>query len=1065
MKRFTGCQGLTLLIFLILFCISSATGLHAQEAETACTARIASIQGRVTYQTPDQTAWQTGVPGTCLPAGTMVRVGALGRAAVMLHDHTLLRLDQNSSLRLAPPEQPKSLFMELLKGAAHFFSRTPRRLKVTTPFLNANIEGTEFLVQAGAAETLLTIFEGQVLAANPSGELVLTKGQSATAGPDRAPALKVVADPRESVRWTLHYPPVLAAPGEGTYGRAGERLRQNDPAGALDLLEQIPAADRTRRHYLTRASILMSAGRARQAAADLDTVLGMSPGDAEALALLSMLAVVQSRREEALELAAQAVAAQPDSPAARLALSYARQAQFDVHGALQELEQGVAAAPGDALLRARLAELYLSTGDLNRALATAERAAALDPYIARTQTVLGFARLAQIKTRDARQAFETAMELDPADPLPRLGLGLAIIREGDVQKGREQIEVAVALDPGNALIRSYLGKAYFEEKRDKHAAAQYTLAKELDAKDPTPWFYDALRKQSVNRPVEALHDLQKSIELNDNRAVYRSRLLLDEDLAARSASLGRIYHDLGFEQLALVEGWKSVNTDPANYSAHRFLADSYAALPRHEIARVSELLQSQLLQPININPIDPRLSLSDLPIMESSGPSTPGYNEFAQLFNRNRVALQVDGMVGDNDTWGEDIILSGVWNRTSWSLGQLHFETDGFRPNNDRQDDVVTAFVQSALTHRDYLQAEYRYEESEYGDLLLRFDPENYDPEIRQPLDSSSIRVGYRHAFRPGADFIASFIHQDLDTDTNLPDFEIEVAQHSNQIELQQIYRVAGFSLVGGAGYLDLDDEDTVQTVIYAPPDPPFTAQESTEYKVSHGNLYFYSYISWPAKVTWTLGLSADLLDDEIQDIERELLNPKLGVTWNPWESTTIRAAGFRTLKRYLIGDQTVEPTQVAGFNQFFDDGNGTEAWRYGVAVDQKLRENLLVVERLDRGDEYTGNGSFTDLKTYRVPLGIHFFHPAGFNLNAQAIYFDQSGNFGNPAWEPSVAGDDQGWIINAGISYRLPRRLGMVSLEGKNITDAQMNYEDSDHRHTTHYPERRLLFEISLSF
>ena len=86
-------------------------------------------------------------------------------------------------------------------------------------------------------------------------------------------------------------------------------------------------------------------------------------------------------------------------------------------------------------------------------------------------------------------------------------------------------------------------------------------------------------KQNINRPVEALHDLQKSIELNDNRAVYRSRLLLDEDLAARSANLGRIYNDLGFQQLALVEGWKSVNTDPANYSAHRFLADSYPPAP------------------------------------------------------------------------------------------------------------------------------------------------------------------------------------------------------------------------------------------------------------------------------------------------------------------------------------------------------------------------------------------------------------------------------------------------------------------------------------------------------
>jgi hypothetical protein len=79
------------------------------------------------------------------------------------------------------------------------------------------------------------------------------------------------------------------------------------------------------------------------------------------------------------------------------------------------------------------------------------------------------------------------------------------------------------------------------------------MAKELDPSDPTPFFYDAIRKQSINQPGEALRDLQESISLNDNRAIYRSRFLLDSDLAARSSSLGRIYSDLGFQQLALVE--------------------------------------------------------------------------------------------------------------------------------------------------------------------------------------------------------------------------------------------------------------------------------------------------------------------------------------------------------------------------------------------------------------------------------------------------------------------------------------------------------------------------------
>jgi hypothetical protein len=49
----------------------------------------------------------------------------------------------------------------------------------------------------------------------------------------------------------------------------------------------------------------------------------------------------------------------------------------------------------------------------------------------------------------------------------------------------------------------------------------------------------------------------------------------------------------------------------------------------------------------------------------------------------------------------------------------------------------------------------------------------------------------------------------------------------------------------------------------------------------------------------------------------------------------------FRTLKRRLIASQTIEPTQVAGFNQFFDDPEGTDAWRYGVGIDQRFGPQL----------------------------------------------------------------------------------------------------------------------------
>src|SRR5687768_7888124 len=200
----------------------------------------------------------------------------------------------------------------------------------------------------------------------------------------------------------------------------------------------------------------------------------------------------------------------------------------------------------NALVWARLSELHMSIGYLDRALEAAQRAVGLNPNLSKVQTVLGFAHLTRIDTEAAKSAFSKAIELDQADPMPRLGMGLAKLREGDVEAGRMEMEIAAALDPMNSLIRSYLGKAYFEEKRYNLAEVQFDMAKALDPHDPTPWFYDAIQKQTQNQPVEALWDLQKSIELNENRAVYRSKLLLDRDQAARGSSLARIYDNLGF---------------------------------------------------------------------------------------------------------------------------------------------------------------------------------------------------------------------------------------------------------------------------------------------------------------------------------------------------------------------------------------------------------------------------------------------------------------------------------------------------------------------------------------
>ncbi|WP_300463733.1 FecR domain-containing protein [Desulfobacula sp.] len=1108
-----------LLMWVILVNMAAVVLISSAGASEICedwVTKVVSVQGTVEARRADQKVWLPVRLNDIFCPGDMIRTQERSRAAIVLFNESILRLDERTTIMISGLKKKDLPLIDLIRGAVHFFSRIRRGLKVTTPFVNGFVEGTEFYVRVETDHTFISIFEGHVATVNDAGRLSLSKGQSAIARSGTAPALRMVAQPRDAVQWALYYPPILAYraidfPG-GSAGHWQAMVRHSlafywkgDLTRAFLSLESAPEGIRDPHFFIYRAGLLLSVGRFDEAELDIEKAANLDPGNSHIFSLTSIIALTRHQKRQARDLAQKAVELDAESATARIALSYAQQAGFDLQGALSSLQIAVALDSENALAWARLAELFLSVGDLDKAVASAQKAVALNPFLERTQTILGFAYISRINTEKAKQAFNKAIELDPAAPLPRLGLGLAIIREGDVKKGRGEIEVAASLDPGNALIRSYLGKAYFEEKRDALVSDQFATAKALDPDDPTPWYYDAIFKQTVNRPVEALHDLQTSIELNDNRAVYRSRLLLDEDLAARSASLSRIYSDLNFQHLALVEGYKSLHTDPANYSAHRFLADSYSIVPRHDIARASELLQSQLLQPVNILPVKPDLAEGSLFVMEESGSANPSFNEFSQMFNRNRMTLNASSVVGGNSTWAEEIVPSGVWDKLSFSLGQFHYETRGFRENNDQDQNIYNAFAQVSLSPKTSVQAEYRYTDQENGDLSLRFDPDFYLATQRRNEQTESIRLGYHHAFTPQSHFITSLIYQNKEEEMVIPEFWVDISEEEDGFmgEIQHLFRSERFNIINGVGYFSADRKT-------------ITPPEITETDIYHTNFYTYSYLNYPDRFTWIIGGSGDLLEGAI--VDNDQFNPKFGIIWNPSPATTFRAAGFRTLQRTLISSQTLEPTQVAGFNQFFNDGEGTEAWRYGMAADQKFyrdlyggaelsrrdmtvpfnyyapfavtpevrkvdwKEKLLrtylywtpkkwlalsaeyLYEKLERKLEFSGDAYFTEIKSHRLPLGISFFHPAGFSFWLKTTYVYQDGQFLD-FFNTIVPGDDQFWIVDAGISYRLPKRSGLITLEVKNLLDKTFNFEDTDPSNQKYSPDRLIVAKITVSF
>lgn len=1124
--------------------LTSALDVHAAELCTPAMAIVVSVQGAVELRRVSEANWQPAKLNVALCPGDTIRVRENSRAALRLSNESTARLDQNTVLTLAAPAPDRAALVELVTGNLFVITRTPKPFRVKTRLMTADIEGTEFFIGTDEDSAKLVIYEGTVSASNEQGSISLVSNEAASVVQGEAPRKEEVVRPVDAVQWTLHYPTIISYHLDEKLAdeitrpalRASLALyRQGKLPEALAALDSIPKSAHSPRFLTYRAGLLLSVGRVEEARVDIAQALNLEPGNSDAYALQAILAVVQNDKEQALTLATRAVELDQESSTARLALSYAQQAHFQIEAALESVQKAAEFDPKNALIWARLSELHMSTGYLDRALEAAQRAIELNPNLSKTQTVLGFAHLTRIDTKAAKGAFATAIELDSADPMPRLGMGLAKLREGDVEAGRVEMEIAVGLDPMNSLIRSYLGKAYFEEKRYNLAEAQFDMAKALDPNDPTPWFYDAIQKQTQNRPVEALWDLQKSIELNNNRAVYRSKLLLDRDQAARGSSLARIYDNLGFEKRALMETAKSLSLDPGNHSAHRFLSDAYMNIPRQDIARVSELLQAQLLQPINVNPVQPRLAVADLNIITTTGPAVAGFNEFSPLVERNKPQFVGSGIIGSHSTIGDEAVLSALYGRASVSVGQFHYNTNGFRENNDQKHNVYNAFVQYAVTPKFNVQAELRTRKSEHGDLLLNFkfrDRENFDNNRRHELQQDTARIGARYSLSPKQDFIVSGIYADrkedvLNPGANATSFNI-TRDRGYQVEGQYLLRADRFNVTAGAGTYQFNVDRELQTLF-----PSRSTEPLPDFKRERNNAYIYTNTNFIRNMSITLGLSYDAFKYDIdrEDFQRlrprdnlgndfsfHKLSPKIGLQWDMTDNLRLRLAWFESVKSVLAANQTLEPTQVAGFNQMFDDINGTRARRMGAGLDARianrlyggvevsdrdvdiptlaLRSRSLIEitkqqEQLYRGylywlphthwamraefqfEKFNQNPADAGSLPYRIgtlsaPLSVNYFDPSGIFAKVVTTPVRQHLHRRNSENE----GVSKFFLVDAVIGYRLPKRRGILSVEGRNLLNEEFFFRNIGLQQSEqplynqrYSPDRTFFLRLTLNF
>lgn len=309
--------------------------------------------------------------------------------------------------------------------------------------------------------------------------------------------------------------------------------------------QQVASPGLDARLQIQRAWLDLLIGQVEAAREMLEAVDSQHRFYALAQGLLSDVLIVGNRQQEAVDAASRAVDSRPESSSAHLALSRALQSRLDLPGARRSAERALEQDPHFVPARLQLATLLFGEGRTKQAEELVRQAVLDAPNEAQAHSLLGFILLARGKSNQARESFEEALRLDSARSQPRLGLGLVEMRAGQARDGGLRIMEAATLDPQISLYQSYLAKAFYEQREIEQALVALESAKQLDPRDPTPHLYSGIFGNDLNRPGEAVEDFEESIRLNDNRAVYRSQFLLDQDRATRNVELATAYRRLG----------------------------------------------------------------------------------------------------------------------------------------------------------------------------------------------------------------------------------------------------------------------------------------------------------------------------------------------------------------------------------------------------------------------------------------------------------------------------------------------------------------------------------------
>lgn len=964
----------------MLVAVAIGAGLQFQAiANDATGCVLLDKQGKVEFAPKGSSAWVVVKTNQVMQIGDRIRTGLRARATLRWSELAVVRVDELTTMEIQPPAKPGAKSeMELKSGASYFFSREkPEDINFRTPVASGAIRGTEFSLRVlEDGKTELALIHGEVLLANAQGETTLNSGELGKVEEGQAPSKSPLLNAAAAIQWALYYPAVVDLKDIGL-----SESQTNDLAECLstyragDLRKALEQYPETRSlvsdsEKLLYASLLLAAGQVGQAEEQLNGL----PASAVANALRETIATVKGEPLPSLPVS--------ESASEWMARSYQLQSRKDLSGARAAAAKATEMSPEFGAAWIRLAELEFGFGHAAEAEEALMNGVFYSPRNANGLTLGGFISAARNNNDSALKQFNQAIAIDGGLANAWLGRGLVKIRTSDelfkaspnrFQAGLEDLQVAAAIDPQLAVLRSYLGKGFSEAHDFKRARKELDLAREIDPNDPTGWLYSALLNQSDNRVNEAVTDLEQSKALNENRSLFRSELLLDQDQAVRSANLAAMYRDVGMFDRSVQEASRAVESDYANYSAHLFLANSYNSLLdpnqinlRYETAWFSELLVANLLAPPGGGSLSQNIS----------------QQEYSRFFVADGMGVFSQTEYQSSGDWIENASVYGLFGDTGFAVDTSYRTQNGQRPNNDLDQFGISLRLKHQLTAKDSLFFQLGYFETETGDLAQYYNQGSASATARaKETQEPNLVVGYHREWSPASHTLLLFARFDdtlelndsaptllylqtaqqffppFATTTNLQnpplftrDYERELTAYS--AELQHIWTVDELSLVGGARFqtasADTREElNQLSNQVFADNDTDLERK----------SVYGYANYDLFDSLRLIAGVSYDRLDYPVNidtppisssEDDADLVSPKAGFVWSPLSDLQLRGLYTKSLGGVFFDNSIrLEPATLAGFNQAYRSlvpesvaglVPGTEFETFGLGLDKSFK-------------------------------------------------------------------------------------------------------------------------------